>query len=169
MEIVIAAVDVDDVIASGLVAALDADLMRRYPGEPTNGVEPEEFREAGGYFLLARRGCEAVGCGAFRPIDARTVEIKRMFVDPRCRGRGIARAVLDGLEAEARRRGYVRSILETGVRQPEAIALYRGAGYVAIEPFGPYVGSPLSVCFGKDLAPADRAPANPRADAGASP
>ena len=169
MDIVIAAVDVDAVVASGLVAALDADLLRRYPDEPTNGVDPQEFRESGGYFLLARRGSEAVGCGAFRPIDAGTVEIKRMFVDPRCRGRRIARAVLDGLEAEARRRGYVRAILETGVRQPEAIALYRGAGYVAIEAFGPYVGSPLSVCFGKDLAPGDRATADPRADAGSSP
>ena len=155
MEIVIAAVDVDEVIASGLVAALDADLMRRYPGEPTNGVEPEEFREAGGYFLLARDGADAVGCGAFRPIDARTVEIKRMFIDPRWRGRGIAGAVLDGLEAEARRRGYVRSILETGVRQPEAIAVYRRAGYAEIDAFEPYVGSPLSVCFGKDLVPMD--------------
>lgn len=169
MEIVITGVDIDEVVASGLVAALDADLMHRYPGEPTNGVDAREFREAAGYFLLARRGSEAVGCGAFRPIDARTVEIKRMFVDPRWRGRGIARAVLDGLEAEARRRGYVRSILETGVGQPEAIALYRWVGYVPIEPFGPYVHSPLSVCFGKDLAPADRAPADPRADAGSSP
>jgi putative acetyltransferase len=166
LDIVIAPVDVDEVIVSGLVAALDADLMRRYPGESTNGVDAREFREAGGYFLLARRGSEAVGCGAFRPIDARTVEIKRMFVDPRCRGRGIARAVLDGLEAEARRRGYVRSILETGVRQPEAIALYRSVGYVPIAPFGPYVESPLSVCFGKDLAPADRAPTDPRGRCG---
>jgi GNAT superfamily N-acetyltransferase len=164
LDIVIAAVDVDEVVASGLVAALDADLMHRYPGEPTNGVEPQEFRDAGGYFLLARRGAEAVGCGAFRPIDARTVEIKRMFVDPGCRGRGVARAVLDGLEAEARRRGYVRTILETGVRQPEAIALYRRAGYAEIEAFEPYVDSPLSVCLGKDLVTADR-PSARQADA----
>ena len=164
MEIVIAAVDVDEVIASGLVSALDADLMRRYPGEPANGVEPAEFREAGGYFLLARDGVDAVGCGAFRPIDARTVEIKRMFVDPRWRGRGIAGAVLDGLETEARRRGHVRCILETGVRQPEAIAVYRRAGHAEIDAFEPYVGSPLSVCFGKDLAPTDA-----RRDAGSPP
>jgi hypothetical protein len=70
--------------------------------------------------------------------------------------------VLDALEAEARRRAYVRSVLETGVRQPEAIALYRRAGCSEIEALGPYVGSPLSVRFGKDLAPPDRAPADPR-------
>ena len=91
-----------------------------------------------------------------------------MYVDPRWRGRGIAGAVLDGLEAEARRRGYVRSILETGVRQPEAIAVYLRAGYAEIDAFEPYVGSVLSVCFGKDLAPPDRAP-GPRGDAAATP
>ena len=79
------------------------------------------------------------------------VEIKRMFVLPDCRGRGVARAILAALEAEARRRGYARAILETGNRQTEAIALYHACGYDRIEPFRQYVGSEKSVCFGKNL------------------
>jgi putative acetyltransferase len=151
LNIMISAVDVGEVIATGLVVRLDAELMRRYPGEAIGGVEPRAFRDAGGYFLIARCDTEVAGCGAFRPVDSRTVEIKRMFVEARFRRMGIARAVLQALETEARRRGYARSILETGVRQPEAIALYRASGYEDIQPFGPYVDSALSVCLGKPL------------------
>lgn len=101
--------------------------------------------------LLARLGSQAVGCGAFRPLNSRTVEIKRMFVSTQFRNRGIGRSILEALQEEARARGYGRAILETAVRQPEAIALYRACGYVEIAPFGPYVGSARSVCFGKAL------------------
>jgi len=101
--------------------------------------------------VLARCASRPVGCGAFRPLDPGTVEIKRLFVVPESRGRGVARAILAALEAEARRRGYTRGVLETGVRQPEAIALYRACGYAEMEAFGPYVGSTQSVCFRKAL------------------
>lgn len=146
---------VEDVFASGLIDRLDADILFRYPGEEVNGIDPAHFRAAGGYFAAARAGDDGgsplVGCGAFRPFDRTTVEIKRMFVLPGHRGRGVARAILAALEAEARRRGYARAILETGNRQTEAIALYHACGYARIEPFGQYVGSEKSVCFGKDL------------------
>src|ERR1051325_8933983 len=128
MGLKIAAADVYEVIASGLIAQLDAEIARRYPGEPINGVEPEEFRASGGYFVICYSESEAVGCGAFRPCDQATVEIKRMFVKPEFQRRGIARAILGAVEVEARRRGYKRSILETANRQPEAIALYRACG-----------------------------------------
>jgi len=135
----------------GLLAELDAELIERYPDEPTNGVEPVGFEEAGGCFLLARRGDEPAGCGAFRPHDETTVEIKRMFVRVAHRGAGVAGALLVALEVEAGRRGFRRAILETGIHQPEAIALYRRHGYRPIACFGDYAGNPLSVCFGKSL------------------
>jgi GNAT superfamily N-acetyltransferase len=74
-----------------------------------------------------------------------------MYVDPRFRGRGVARQVLGRLEARAERLGYGRLVLETGVRQPEAMALYASAGYEPIEPYGFYRTSPLSRCFAKTL------------------
>ena len=151
MDVTVSPAQVEEIVVSGLLAELDADLLVRYPGEPTNGIDVSEFRASGGMFFMARIGSQAAGCGAFRPLDQATVEIKRMFTSPQFRGRGIARAVLQALETEARRRGYTRSVLETGVRQPEAIALYRSCDYAEIELFGPYIGSAHSVCFGKEL------------------
>jgi putative acetyltransferase len=147
----IAPASVDDVLASGLIDLLDAELNARYPGEPVNGIDPSEFRAANGYFVLARHGERAIGCGAIRPFDARTVEVKRMFVHPDARRQRLARSILGALEEEARRRGYSRSILETGVRQQEAIALYRACGYSEIEAYGTFVGDVRSICFGKSL------------------
>ena len=89
--------------------------------------------------------------GAVRKIDEDTVEIKRMYVVREVRGRGIAGQVLRALEQEAKRLGARAMVLETGERQAEALALYKRAGYVRIEPFGEYVDSPLSVCMKKAL------------------
>jgi len=117
-----------------------------------NGIDPEQFGAGGGHFAAARiDGGPLVGCGAFRPLDGATVEIKRMFVLSEHRGRGVARAILAALEAEARRRGYARAVLETGNKQTEAIRLYYACEYERIEAFGQYVGDPKSVCFGKAL------------------
>ncbi len=138
-------------IASGLIAQLDAEIERRYPGEPINGVDPEEFRALGGYFVIGSWDSEAAGCGAFRPYNKTTVEIKRMFVKPEFQRRGIARAILAAVESEARKRGYKRSILETANRQPEAVALYQLCGYKQIPKYGHYVDSARSLCFGKAL------------------
>lgn len=145
------AATVDEVIASGLLRDLDAELDSRYPGAPIYGIDALEFALSGGYFGIAHAGAEVIGCGAFRPFDTSSVEIKRMFVRPAFRGRGVARRILQSLHIEARTRGYVFSVLETGKRQPEAIALYESEGYQRIELFGPYVGDPFSVCFRKTL------------------
>ncbi len=142
---------VEDIVSSGLLDGLDADILERYPGEPTNGVEADGFHESGGYFVAARFETRIVGCGAFRDVDGETVEVKRMYVVPAFRGRGISRAMLDHLESEARRRGYTRSILETGTRQLEAISLYASGGYSEIAAFDPYIGNENSVCFAKPL------------------
>jgi GNAT superfamily N-acetyltransferase len=89
MNIKVLAADVYEVIASGLIAQLDAEIETRYPGEPINGVDPEEFRASGGYFVIGYYDSQAVGCGAFRPYDQVTVEIKRMFVKPEFQSRWI--------------------------------------------------------------------------------
>jgi putative acetyltransferase len=137
--------------AQRLIAELDVDLNRRYPGSPTNGIDAAEFAASGGYFAVVRSepGDPAVGCGAFRPVADGCVEIKRMFVRAECRGRGFSRLILRHLEAVARQRGYRGLVLETGVRQPEAIGLYKSEGYFRIPNYGPYANEPESVCFAK--------------------
>ncbi len=94
---------------------------------------------------------EAVGCGAVRAFDERSVEIKRMFVPPEHRGQGIAKAILRELETWATELSFQRCILETGLKQPEAIALYHREGYEVIPNYGQYDGVDNSVCMRKPL------------------
>jgi len=139
--------------ARALIEALNAELSSRYPEPGANHfrLDPDEVADGQGVFLIASSAGTPVGCGAVRRIEARTGEIKRMYVSPDARGRGIGRAVLAALEAEARALGIARLVLETGLRQGEALALYESAGFSRIPPFGEYVNSPLSVCMAKDL------------------
>jgi len=92
-----------------------------------------------------------VGCGAIRPMDPKTVEVKRMFVDPNVRGTGIGRAILQELELWATEKGFETAILETSVRLEPAVGLYKSAGYAVIPNYGAYVGVIDSVCFEKQL------------------
>ena len=94
----------------------------------------------------------AVGSGAIRELDAKTCEAHRIYVLPAHRRRGVARAILEFLHAEARRLGYRSMRLETGNRQHAAMALYASYGFSRIEPFGSYVGDSTSVCFELDFA-----------------
>jgi transketolase len=145
--------DIESLVVQQLIAALNAELSQRYrePGANHFRLDPAEVAEGQGAFLVAYLGEQPVGCGAVRRNDAETAEIKRMYVDPALRGGGIARRVLDQLEIEGRRLGVRRLVLETGIRQVDAIALYHRAGYVEVPLFGEYLGSPLSVCMAKDL------------------
>lgn len=93
----------------------------------------------------------AVGCGAFKPFDEKTVEIKRMFTLPEHRGKGIASALLKELETWAKELQYSNAVLETGARQPEAISLYLKCGYQRIENYGQYAGIENSLCFEKHV------------------
>lgn len=101
--------------------------------------------------VVAYENDEPVGCGAFKPFNEEAVEIKRMYVPPALRGKGIASFILNSLEAWAKENGYKKSILETGLKQPEAIALYKKNGYIQILNFGQYAGVENSVCFEKIL------------------
>jgi len=139
--------------ARALIEALNAELSSRYPEEGATHfrLDPREVVDGQGAFLIASNSGKPVGCGAVRRIEARSGEIKRMYVSRDARGHGIGRAILGALEAEARTLGIARLVLETGTRQGEALALYERAGFVRIAPFGEYVNSPLSVCMAKDL------------------
>jgi putative acetyltransferase len=139
--------------AQRLIAALDAGLAELYlPAERFGPNLKAAHLEAGrGTFLVARDDGRAVGCGAIRLIDPTTAEVKRMYVEPDRRGKGVGRAVLARLDAAARQMGARRLVLETGVHSPEAVALYRGAGFRQIDCWGEYASSPTSVCMEKIL------------------
>lgn len=138
--------------AAALIATLDADLEARYPGLTIHGIDAAGFRDAGGIFLIGRLEGVPVACGAIRPVGTSVAEVKRMFVAPACRGRGFSRLMLKALERIAADRGYATLRLETGVNQPEAIALYQSAGYRPIPCYGEYSTDPRSRCFEKSLA-----------------
>jgi putative acetyltransferase len=139
--------------AARLIAQLDADLEARYPGLSIHGIDAAGFRRAGGVFLIGRLdGGVAVACGAIRPLSDGVAELKRMFVTAEHRGRGFSRIMLRALERIAAERGYRSIRLETGVHQPEAIALYQSAGYQAIPCYEEFIGDPRSRCFEKGLS-----------------
>jgi len=114
-------------------------------------LDAEDVAPRNGAFLIGYLGAAPVACGAIRCIEPRVAEIKRMYVVPAARGRGFSRVLLASLEERARQLGVQRLVLETGPRQLQALALYRGAGFTLIARFGEYIGSELSVCMGKDL------------------
>jgi GNAT superfamily N-acetyltransferase len=134
-----------------LVEKLDAELRDRDGTEhgfydQFNGIEGLERA------VVVYAGGFPAGCGALKWFTANSFEIKRMFVLPEFRGKGIARLVLSELETWALESGAVSCVLETGKRQPEAIALYRKSGFRQIENYGPYHGVENSLCFEKRLS-----------------
>jgi GNAT superfamily N-acetyltransferase len=136
--------------ALNLLRAMRAEALCRYADvlNPSAAVvnDPLVPRSA---FLIVRFDGEVVGCGALRPIDAETAEVRRMYVAPAVRRRGIARRMLGELERRAANFGYRVLRLETGNRQPEAISLYESYGFQRIAPYGKHANDPLSICFEK--------------------
>jgi GNAT superfamily N-acetyltransferase len=103
------------------------------------------------YVVLAKMAGEALGCGAIKRFDDDSMEVKRMFVQPGHRGKGVAKGILAELEKWAFELGFSRCVLETGKRQTEAIALYLSCGYQVIPNYGQYIGMENSVCFEKNI------------------
>lgn len=136
--------DHPDVVA--LVGDAVAELARRYGGADDDYPVDPRAR-----FVVAMVDGQPAGCGAFHPLNDQTVELKRMYVRPDYRGRGLSRRILACLEDLAAGAHYTVVRLETGTRQPEAIGLYRSAGYEPIPLYGPYVNNPFSQCFEKGL------------------
>lgn len=134
-----------------LVAALDSYMQALYPAESNHLVDVEALAAPDTVFLVARRRETALGTIAFRVIAPGHAEMKRMFVRPESRGGGLGRRLIDAIEDVARRQGLVRMSLETGIWQPEAIGLYRSAGYAECPPFGEYKPDPLSLFMSKQF------------------
>ncbi|KPF46923.1 GNAT family N-acetyltransferase [Rhizobium sp. AAP43] len=122
-----------------------------YPSESNHMVSLDELEEADASFFVARSGEAILGCAALVGHADGSGEIKRMFVDEAARGIKLGGQLLQTLEDEAVRRGLLILRLETGIRQPEAIGLYRKAGYAEIPAFGNYKPDPLSLFMEKQL------------------
>lgn len=158
----------DSPVARALVDAVQDEYRARYGGPDETPVESSEFNPPAGVFAVVWLDGDPVGSGALRRRDASTVEIKRMYVAPRARRQGVARRLLAWLEAAARSAGYERVVLETGDQQPEALELYRRAGYSPIEPYGHYKCHPDAHSLGRWLhdSPASLADADAVASGG---
>lgn len=133
-----------------LVSLLDADLARR------DGEENAFYAQFNGISQLKQcvvyyKNDIAVGCGALKSFDEDSMEIKRMYVSMAYRGKGIATLLLAELEKWAKELGYMYCVLETGLRQPEAVALYKKNNYHLITNYPPYEHMANSVCFRKKL------------------
>lgn len=147
--------------AMRLIDEVQAEYVVRYGGPDETPLDPLMFAPpAGSFFVgyaLGEGERDAVATGAWRRSGVEalgtslTAEIKRMYVVPRAQRAGHARRMLAHLEASARTAGFEALVLETGDKQPEAIALYESAGYEAIAPFGYYRDSPENRCFGRRI------------------
>mgnify|MGYP001556039694 CR=1 FL=1 len=134
-----------------LIDELQAEYVRRYGSGDDTPVAVAEFALPRGIFIVGWSDGQPVACGGLRVPEPGVVELKRMYVRSAARRRGIARLLLAPLEDEARGLGATQLRLETGARQPEAIAMYASAGYVDTEPFGHYADAPESRHLAKHL------------------
>lgn len=135
-----------DPVVLRLATAQQAELAERYGEEqPLVDLHPDIE------FLVLWQDAEAIGCVGLQPFGPAAAEIKRMYVVPAARGRGLSRLLLGAVETHARNRGLTALRLETGVKHPEAIGLYSRSGYREIPRYAPYEDIALSVCFAKDL------------------
>ena len=142
-----------------LLAELDTYLMGLYEADHNHILDVQALLAQHVYFVVARRNDEAVGCGAVRVMPPELAtdgkpygEIKRMYVRPQARGQGVARALLEKLEARLLGRGIQLATLETGDRQPEALRLYEQSGFIKRPPFGGYEANATSLFYEKQLS-----------------
>lgn len=129
----------DDVRA--LVSELEDVLSAEYPAEQRHGLSLDAIFEPQVRFFVASHGDAAVGCGGVALFDG-FAEVKRMYVRPAARGTGVARAMLERLEAEALAAGLSTLCLETGTKQEDALRLYRRYGFTECAAFGAYAEMP---------------------------
>lgn len=141
----------EDPVFRALVAELDAELSVRY-GAKQREYDALNTALDGGRVVVALNQGQPVGCGCFKGFgQADTVELKRMYVQPSARRLGVAQQLVTALEQWATEEGYAKTILQTAIKQPEAIALYQKCGYQHIDNFGAYAGDTNSVCMEKHL------------------
>jgi putative acetyltransferase len=155
--VTIAAETPDQPEVRAFFAASEAYMGALYPAESNHFVDAAHLAQSNVIFLVARRDGVAIGCGAVVKTANGSGEIKRMWLDPAARGLKLGARLLDTLEATARHDGVHVLQLETGIHQPEAISLYRRAGFVEIAPFGDYQPDPLSLFMEKRMIAPDAA------------
>jgi len=147
------AVPYEDPVAVDLVGRVQQEYVDIYGGPDEAVVDPAEFVPPEGLFLVAEAAGEPIGCGAWRVYPPGGVEIKRVYVAAEFRRRGLAQLIVAALEGSAAAAGHRTVVLNTGDRQPEAIALYTDLGYSPVPGYGVYACSPGAVFLGKDLPP----------------
>lgn len=158
MDVELRTVGIDAAEAVAIQERYLDDIRGRY-GDVPGCVEASGFTSEAGRFVLALVDGDAVACAGIRPLaedhgpgdGVRRAELKRCYVDPQARGRGLARRLLSHLESAAAELGYVELWLETGTEQPEAMALYASSGYDRIPNYGEFEHDDRSRCFGKAL------------------
>lgn len=134
-----------------LLELSDAYAASLYPAQSNHLVDLASLEQPAVSFFVARREGDVVGCCALVEAGDGTAEIKRMFVDPQARGLKVGKLLLQALEARSDELGLTAIRLETGIHQPEAIGLYKAAGYVERPPFGKYQPDPLSLFMEKSV------------------
>ena len=134
-----------------LLQASDAYMASLYPAESNHLLDVASLQKPRVTFLVARVDGQALGCAAVVDSGEGWVEVKRMFVSPAARGLKLGRRLLDEIETIAVQRGAHALRLEMGGLQPEALGLYRSAGFVEIGPFGDYRADPLSIFMEKSV------------------
>ncbi|NPD03890.1 GNAT family N-acetyltransferase [Nocardioides sp. zg-1308] len=143
--------------AQALIEAVQEEYVERYGGRDESPIDPADFEDPLGQFFVGYLDDAPVATGAWRRSSVLalgaevTAEVKRMYVVPAAQRRGLARRMLAHLETTAAASGIEALVLETGLKQPEAIALYLSSGYEPIPGYGYYCGSELSRCFGRVL------------------
>jgi GNAT superfamily N-acetyltransferase len=151
VELVIEARPYDDADVARLVEQVQAEYVLRYGGPDETVVDPGDFSPPAGLFLVGLLDGVPVASGGWRRKGAEGAEIKRMYVSASVRRRGLARRMLEALEQTAAEAGIARIVLNTGLAQPEAIALYEQAGYTRVPGFGRYACHPDALFLGKTL------------------
>jgi GNAT superfamily N-acetyltransferase len=142
----------DHPVAHYLVERVQQEYVQRYGGRDEAVVEPGEFLPPRGLFLVVEIDGVPAGCGAWRALSPGVAEIKRVYVEPVFRRRGLAQVIVAALEDSAVRSGHGSVVLNTGQQQPEALALYADLGYGPVSSYGIYACAPDAVFLGKELA-----------------
>ena len=161
----------DAPLAQYLVEQVQQEYVRRYGGRDAAVVEPDEFLPPRGVFLVAEVDGVPAGCGAWRALepvpDGSRADIKRVYVEPDFRRRGLAQLIVAALEVGAAQAGHQWVVLNSGREQPEALALYADRGYLPVPGYGVYACAPGAVFLGKQLpAPAQQGVAHAEPEAG---
>jgi GNAT superfamily N-acetyltransferase len=149
------AVAYDDPVAQYLVEQVQEEYVVRYGGRDGAAVEPAHFLPPRGTFLVAEVDGVPAACGAWRVHGDGIVEIKRVYVEPAFRRRGLAQLIMGALEESAAMAGHRSVLLNSGLRQPEALELYARLGYRDVPGYGIYAKSPDARFLGKELVAGD--------------